>query len=575
MNILGLNTNHADTSAALIVNGEVVSAVEEERFKRIKHFSGFPNESINYCLNFGNIKLSDLDYIALNYDPNANVINKSIYFFKNIYKKNSWKKLLNLNKKILSKSNLKKYLKENGFNGQLVNIEHHLSHLFSSLALSEFDDGIGLTLDGFGDFSSLKSYYIKDKTIHNINTVNFPHSLGIFYQAITQYLGFRNYGDEYKVMGLASYGKPIYLKEFSNIINYCNKNYFRLNLNYFQHHKDINFAYSFHDGIPKFDDLYSEKLIELFGKSRKSDDEINDHHMNIAASMQKVFEDIVISILKELNKNFKFQNLYLSGGCALNSKFNGLIKKKTDFENIFIQPNSSDGGGSLGAAVAQHYNVSKELPSSDSFVYLGPSFTNEEIKKVIELRNDIKDFKIKYLQDDEIYKIASKKIYENLIIGWFKGRMEWGPRALGNRSILANPCNKNIKDILNLKIKLREKFRPFAPAIIFEDKRKLFDLNYSSPFMLNVVEAKEGAKNLIPSTVHVDNTCRVQTVSKSDNLHFYNLIKEFKNLSGVPVILNTSFNENEPIVLSPKEAIDCFVRTKMDFLVMENWTISR
>lgn len=577
MNILGLNFNHADASAALIVEDKIIAAVEEERFTRIKHYSGFPENSINYCLQKAKLSLSDIDIITLNYNSNSNFKFKLNYAFKNLFKLSTIKKIINYTKKANLDENLKKFCKKYNFKGKILNIDHHLSHLSSSLTLSKRPSGIGLTIDGFGDFCSMQSFFIcnKENKITTIKKVLYPHSLGIFYQSLTQFLGFKNYGDEYKVMGLASYGKPNLLNEFNKIIQYDEKNYFKLDLKYFAHDKNPNFKYFFPDGTPVFPNLYSNKLKTLFGAPRLPCEEINDHHMNIAASMQKTFENIVIKILKQLYMKYNCENLYLAGGCALNSKLNGLIKKETQFKNIYIQPNAGDGGGSLGSAVNFYYNKKKTLPNTKSHVFLGPDFSNDIIESILNNRKDIKKFQVKKISDDDIYKQTALKIYENKVVGWFKGRMEWGPRALGNRSILANPNNKNIKDILNLKIKLREKFRPFAPAVLIEDCEQYFDLDYQSPFMLNVVEAKRQAKESIPSTVHVDNTCRVQTVSFEDNQHFYNLIKAFKDISGIPVILNTSFNENEPIVLSPENAVDCFVRTQMDYLVLENWTISR
>ena len=576
MIILGLNYNHPDASASLIRDGKILSAVDEERFVRLKHYCGFPDNAISYCLSEAKINFSEIDFVAVNFNSKANFLEKISYTFKNLTKLSTLKKINNFSKRIIKKNNLKKYLENKGFKGKVINVEHHISHLSSSLYVSEFDNCVGLTIDGFGDFCSMESYICDSNKIKKIKKVLFPHSLGIYYQALTQFLGFENYGDEYKVMGLASYGKPKYLDKFSKILSFSEKDYFRLNLDFFSHHTDKNFKFSFENGVPKFNKLYTQKLIDLLGEERKPNEPISQKHKDIAASMQKCFEEVIIKILNHINKIYFQENLCIAGGCAFNSKLNGILKKKTNFKNIFIQPNAGDGGGSLGAAlyVNSIYNPNRKY-KNDNLVYLGPSFDNEKILQVIKSNNELSEFNIKKLTDEEIYKITAEKIVNNQVVGWFKGRMEWGPRALGNRSILANPANKNINDILNLKIKLREKFRPFAPAILNEYKFEYFDLEYESPYMLNVVDAKDLAKNKIPAVVHVDNTCRVQTVKKEDNKHFYNLISELKKISDIPVVLNTSFNENEPIVLNPKEAINCFLRTKMDFLVLENWTISR
>jgi carbamoyltransferase len=580
MIILGLNINHADTSACLIINGKVITAIEEERFVRIKHYAGLPINSIEFCLKQSELKIKDIDFITVNFSPAANLKQKTLYTVKNIFSKSTFKKILKFKNKLFHTSDLDKYLKMNNFKGKIINVEHHMSHIASSYYNSPFKNSVGLTIDGFGDFCSSQTFLCKENKIESIKKVYFPHSLGILYQAITQFLGFKNYGDEYKVMGLASYGEPLYMSQFDELIKYDNKNLFLLNLDYFSHHSNSKFSYNFSDGIPKFQDLYSEKMKELLGKDRSPNDKIEKRHFDIAASLQSSFEKILFSILNDLYNETGIENLCLAGGCALNSKFNGLIKEKTSFKNIFIQPNAGDAGGAMGAALHflqnKNSNKSKIEQIDTNKCYLGTSYSNEFIEeKLIRGNSLLKEYSFKRLEDKDIYMEVAERISKNQIIGWFKGRCEWGPRALGNRSILADPRNPNIKDILNAKIKLRESFRPFAPAVLEEFSNKYFDLDYSSPYMLNVVKAKQLAKDLVPSVVHVDNTCRVQTVSKIDNFHFYNLISEFNKLTNVPIILNTSFNENEPIVLNPDHAFDCFRRTSMDCLVLENWIITR
>ena len=580
MIILGLNINHADTSACLVINGKVITAIEEERFVRIKHYAGLPINSIEFCLEQSELKINDIDFITVNFSPAANLKQKTLYTVKNIFSKSTFKKILKFKNKLFHANDLDKYLKMNNFTGKIINVEHHMSHIASSYYNSPFKNSVGLTIDGFGDFCSSQTFLCKENKIESIKKVYFPHSLGILYQAITQFLGFKNYGDEYKVMGLASYGEPLYMSQFDDLIKYDNKNLFLLNLDYFSHHSNSKFSYNFSDGIPKFQDLYSEKMKELLGKDRSPNDKIEKRHFDIAASLQSSFEKILFSILNDLYNETGIENLCLAGGCALNSKFNGLIKEKTPFKNIFIQPNAGDAGGAMGAALHflqnKNSNKSKLEQIDTNKCYLGTSYSNEFIEeKLIRGNSLLKEYSFKRLVDKDLYAEVAERISKNQIIGWFKGRCEWGPRALGNRSILADPRNPNIKDILNAKIKLRESFRPFAPAVLEEFSNKYFDLDYSSPYMLNVVKAKQIAKDTVPSVVHVDNTCRVQTVSKIDNFHFYNLISEFNKLTNVPIILNTSFNENEPIVLNPDHAFDCFRRTAMDCLVLENWIITR
>ena len=580
MIILGLNINHADTSACLVINGKVITAIEEERFVRIKHYAGLPINSIEFCLEQSELEIKDIDFITVNFSPAANLKQKTLYTIKNIFSKSTFKKILKFKNKLFHTNDLDKYLKMNNFTGKIINVEHHMSHIASSYYNSPFKNSVGLTIDGFGDFCSSQTFLCKENKIENIKKVYFPHSLGILYQAITQFLGFKNYGDEYKVMGLASYGEPLYMSQFDDLIKYDNKNLFLLNLDYFSHHSNSKFSYNFSEGIPKFQDLYSEKMKELLGKDRSPNDKIEKRHFDIAASLQSSFEKILFSILNDLYNETGIENLCLAGGCALNSKFNGLIKEKTPFKNIFIQPNAGDAGGAMGAALHflqnKNSNKSKIEQIDTNKCYLGTSYSNEFIdEKLIRGNSLLKEYSCKRLEDKDLYAEVAERISKNQIIGWFKGRCEWGPRALGNRSILADPRNPNIKDILNAKIKLRESFRPFAPAVLEEFSNKYFDLDYSSPYMLNVVKAKQLAKDSVPSVVHVDNTCRVQTVSKIDNFHFYNLISEFNKLTNVPIILNTSFNENEPIVLNPDHAFDCFRRTAMDCLVLENWIITR
>ncbi len=580
MKILGLNLNHADTSACIIVNGKIIAAIEEERFVRIKHYAGFPKNSIDFCLKASNFKLSEIDFITVNYSSSANLKEKIFYTIKNFFSHATLKKISNFRKKILNADDFQKYLKVNKFNGEIVNVEHHMSHIASSYYNSSFNSAVGLTIDGFGDFSSSQTYICKDNNINNIKKVFFPHSLGILYQSITQFLGFKNYGDEYKVMGLASYGEPNYMDQFEKLVKYDKKNLFNLNLDYFSHHTNSKFTYNFHDGIPKFPNLYSKNIFKILGHDREPNTEIEKKHFDIACSLQKTFENILFNILNDLYEENKIDNLCLAGGCALNSKFNGLIKQKTSFKNIFIQPNAGDAGGSMGSAL---YLMKNKYPkvelveqSKRNKCYLGSSYSNQFIEEeLVKTKKISKNFSCRKLDDQELYSEVAKRIKDNQIIGWFKGRCEWGPRALGNRSILADPRNPNIKDILNKKIKLRESFRPFAPAVLEEFSNQYFELDYSSPYMLNVVNAKELAKKKVPSVVHVDNTCRVQTVGKKDNLHFYNLIEKFNEFTGVPILLNTSFNENEPIVLSPIHAYDCFERTSMDCLILENWIVSR
>ena len=460
MIILGLNINHADTSACIIVNGKIEAAIEEERFTRIKHFAGFPYNSIEFCLKHTNKKLSDVDYITLNFSPYSNFKQKMLYSIKNILSISTLKKIYNFKNKLFNQNQLNKFLKLHDFKGKIINVEHHKSHIASSYYNSKFNKSAGLTIDGFGDFCSTQSFLCNNNKIQNLKKVHFPHSLGILYQTITQFLGFKNYGDEYKVMGLAPYGDPVFMDDFNKLIKYDKNKLFELNLNFFSHHTNPNFSYNFFDGKPIFPNLYSSKITDLLGDERKPNSDLNKRHFDIACSLQKTFEKILILILNDLYSETKVENLCLAGGCALNSKFNGIIKKNTSFKNIFIQPNAGDAGGSLGSATYYLKNNYKNELSIESNCYLGSSFTNEYLEKnLIEINKKNKNYSFHKLKDVDLYAEVANRISEGQIAGWFRGRCEWGPRALGNRSILADPRNPNMKEILNKKIKFRENFR--------------------------------------------------------------------------------------------------------------------
>ena len=414
MVIIGLNINHADSAACIIVNGKIVAAIEEERFVRKKHYSGFPIFSIEFCLQSAKLKMSEVDFVTLNYSPTSNLKQKVLYSIKNLASLATLKKIISFKNKFFQANELNSYLSKNNFNGKVVNIEHHMSHIASSYYNSTFENAAGLTLDGFGDFCSTETFLCNNNKIENLNKVYFPHSLGILYQAITQFLGFKNYGDEYKVMGLASYGEPKYLKEFESLAKYSDKNFFLLNLEYFSHHSNSDFSYNFPDGIPKFTDLYSRKIINLLGDERHPNDRIKEHHFDIACSLQKCFEDIIFSILNKLYLKTKIENLCLAGGCAFNSKLNGLIREKTPFKNIFIQPNAGDAGGSMGSAL--HFLKSDEIGKSYVYqneknkCYLGTEYSNDFIEDNLNIsRSTI----YQYLRNEGVVIKGFKKIKNN------------------------------------------------------------------------------------------------------------------------------------------------------------------
>jgi len=580
MNIIGINAYHADSSACLVIDGKLINAVEEERFTRIKHWAGFPIQSIKFCLENANLKISDIDKISLNFDPNANLLKKILFIIK---KKPSVGLILNRlkrKKKYQSiKTILDKEFTDDKFKGDIENIEHHYAHLSSAYHVSPFDKACVLSVDGFGDFASTAWGFGENNQIIINKKIYFPHSLGIFYQAITQFLGFKNYGDEYKIMGLAPYGKPTFVNKLKEILQLNSDGTFKLNLDYFKFYKQ-NFSYKWDAGEIKIEDLYSKKLINLLGEEKTKKNKIDDFHKDLAHSTQKVYEEAFLNILNNLFKKYKNENLCISGGCGMNSVANGKILNNTNFKNIYVQPAAGDAGGSIGAAYASYFKDKKNKKNFQmTHSYWGTSFDDKQILKTInENEIKIKNQNCKHekiLDDESLCKIVSKMISEGKVVGWFQDKMEWGPRALGNRSILGDPRRADMKDILNIKIKRRESFRPFAPSILREHVKDWFEQEDDVPFMMKVYQVKKNKRHEIPAVTHVDGSGRLQTVKQETNSKYYNLIKQFYNLTNVPILLNTSFNENEPIVSKPEEALDCFLRTKMDVLVLGNNLIQR
>ena len=574
MNILGLNVFHADTSACILKDGKIVVAVEEERFTRIKHFTGFPKNSIDFCLKKTNLNLNQIDSICVNFNNNYNLREKLFFSIKNLNSANIYNKLFSLIKKKSLSGLFKKFYNYETAD-KIKFIPHHLAHISSTFYYQDINDALGFSFDGSGDFSTVEIYKLKkSKKIEIIEKINYPDSIGIFYQAFTQFLGFKNYGDEYKVMGLASYGNPIYKDRIKKIIK-KGKNFFQLDLSYFDF-KNTIIDYDFDSGIPFFDDLYSSKIQKLFGKPRGINEPINQIHKDIASSLQQALEEIVLEKIDKLKNKYKFKNLCLSGGCAFNSTLNGKIIKSSGFENVYLSPNPGDAGGAAGAAL--YYATEKKINIiTDRNPYLGTSYDSAYIEKnIISKIKQFKHIKVNKFEDlPDLYNATAQILKEPKVIGWFQDRMEWGPRALGNRSILANPTYETMREIINIKIKRREEFRPFAPAILQEKVKDYFKIkdDNAASFMGAIYEVTDYAKKKIPSVVHIDNTARVQIVSNQSNLKFYNLIKEFDKLTNIPVLLNTSLNVNEPICESPENAFEVFTKTSMDALVIENWLL--
>jgi carbamoyltransferase len=599
--ILGLNAYHGDSSACLVKDGLLVAAAEEERFRRIKHWAGFPSEAISYCLAEAKIGLDEVGHVAINQDSKANLW-KKIGF--TLSKRPDLGLVFDRIKNKKERANVREELARtflgDSFAGEVHEVEHHLAHLGSAFLVSPFDDAVVVSVDGFGDFASTAWGLGSGSEIRVEDKVYFPHSLGIFYQALTQYLGFPNYGDEYKVMGLAPYGEPRYMAEMRTIVQLQDDGTYKLNLDYFRHHKE-KIEYEWESGEPRVGSLFSEALGGLLGSARGKGDELTQHHKDIARSVQAMYEEAFFHLLNTLYKRHGLDRLALAGGCAMNSVANGKIALKTPFKKIYVQSAAGDAGGAIGAAFvvwnriangatvntsSQHLTLAGAkglLPKGRSFVmdhaYWGPQFTNDEIARVLQSRRDelnVKTFSIEEVSEDSaLCQQAAQAIAKGQVVGWFQGRMEWGPRALGNRSILGDPRRADMKDILNIKIKRRESFRPFAPSILREAVSEWFEMNEDVPFMMQVFQIRKDKRALIPAVTHVDGSGRLQTVHRDANARYYLLIEKFCELTGVPMVLNTSFNENEPVVCHSEEALDCFLRTKMDVLFMGNWVITR
>ncbi len=565
--ILGINTFHAGSSAAVIIDGQPVVAIAEERLNRVKYYAGFPRLAIGRCLKVAGIAFSDIDHVAVGRDSSANLHKKLQFALRNP------SKLLNL-ARIRSKGktldDLKTLIADNcdidpaSLRFRTYNVEHHLAHTASAYFASGWDHSAGITIDGSGDFVSCMMSECRDAEIKVLKRVFVPHSLGTLYTAVCQFIGYPKYGDEGKVMGLAPLGSDVYGPFFENMLR-SRPPVFELNPEYFlpfgaNQGMEIN-----ESGEMVVHRLYSDKFIEALGPAREPYSEITQRDMDIAFGLQKVFEKYYIYLLNELHKLVPTTRVSMAGGCALNSVANGKALIETPFREMAIQPAAGDDGLAIGAALYTsnvHLNEGRRWVMSDS--YLGDEHSDEVIKRELDARR----IEYRELGRDELIDLTSDEIVKGNVVGWFQGRMEWGPRALGNRSILAHPGFPGMKDILNARIKHREAFRPFAPSVLVERQSEIFEQDHPSPFMLHVYKIRTEWRDRLSAVNHVDDTGRLQTVARSENPLYYDLIAKFGEKTGIPVILNTSFNENEPIVCTPAEAIDCYLRTKMDTLVV-------
>ena len=574
MYILGINAYHGDSSACLLKDGIVVCATEEERIRRIKHWAGFPSQAIKFCLEDEGISIEQVDYITISRDPKANFYKKILHALRySISISAIWDRLGNSKKVSSVKQELANlfHLPIASIKAEVHNIEHHRSHIASSFFASPFKESAILSIDGFGDFTSTMTAVGSGNKFKVLKEVNYPHSLGVFYTAVTQFLGFPNYGDEYKVMGLAPYGKPKYLKELDQILKLSDDGFFKLNKKYFKHFKQ-GVAMDWEGGSPTIESLFTKDWEDLFGKSREKGAKLEQWHIDLATSAQKFTEKVIFHLLNHLHQETGSENICITGGVAQNSVANGRLLENTPFKNIYIPSAGHDAGTSIGSALFLYNQLlgNSRMPEITS-AYFGSKFNHEEIIKVL----DKEGVSYTILSDDDLFERVSDKLVNGGVVGWFQGRAEFGPRALGNRSILVDPRGKDAKDLLNEKIKRRESFRPFAPSILKEAVGEYFIQHDAVPFMEKVFDIKKEKYEQIPAVTHVDGTGRLQSVDKDVSPRYHKLISKFAEKTGVPILLNTSFNENEPIVNKPEEALACFLRTKMDMLVMENIIIER
>jgi carbamoyltransferase len=622
MFILGINAYHGDAAAALIRDGRIIAAAEEERFNRVKHCAGFPTEAVRYCLRTAGIGIEDVAHIGVSRDPSAH-LHKKILFAATRAARQVGRSSRQVAVETIGGSEEegkggtgKGEQGTNGANGsngaraigsgifaqvkdrlnnaakvrdlkddlaaalsvargdiraQFHNIEHHRAHLASSFYVSPFARAALLSIDGFGDFVSTMWAVGEGNSIEVLDQVEFPHSTGIVYTATTQFLGFPHYGDEGKVMGLAPYGQPRYIDAFRDIIRTEARGQFRLNLDYFRHHAE-GVDMTWDQGSPVIGRIFSQEFAQTFGAARAPGAPLTDRERDIAASLQLRLEEVGFHVLNHLHAETGLTDLGLAGGVAYNSVMNGKILLNTPFRRVYVQPAAGDSGTALGVCYEIHNGILKQTRGEVMLgAYTGPEFTDAEISAELERSN----LAFETLTDSEVTKRAAQDIAGGLVVGWFQGRMEFGPRALGNRSIVVDPRRADMKEILNQRIKKREPFRPFAPSILEERTADYFEQSHPAPTMLMVYQVRGERRAEIPAVTHVDGSGRLQTVSRELNPRYYQLISDFNDLTGVPVVLNTSFNENEPVVCTPRQALDCFLKTRMDVLYLGKHVVRR
>jgi len=569
MNILGLNAFHGDASAALLADGQLIAAIEEERLNRIKHWAGFPNLAAAACL--AGSDPDEVEHVAISRNPFAHIARKALYA---AVRPASWRRSMSRVSNIVQVTRLSAERPGTVLSGlrraRIHKVEHHRAHLASAFFASPFEEAAVVSVDGFGDYSSVQWGVGRGNRIEVRGSVLFPHSLGIFYTAFTQFLGFPKYGDEYKMMGLAAYGEPRFAPLVHRVVRTISGQC-RLDLDYFTHHNQgVKMTW---DGCePVSSNLFSRKIVSIFGDAREPRSELTTRHADLAASVQAVLEENYFALLNHVHQQTGQRALCLAGGVALNCAANGKIFEKTPFRDLYIQPAANDAGTSIGAALSVWH---ERLNQPRSFVmqhaYYGPEYSDQEIHAELASAGVVSH----HLNEAELVNRTAAEIAAGKVVGWFQGRMEFGPRALGNRSILADPRRKDMQQLLNSRIKHREHFRPFCPSVLQEAAADFFETGYPSPFMVTAYRIKPERQQDLCAVTHADGTGRVQTVDRESNPLYWKLIRRFGEITGVPVLLNTSFNENEPIVQTPAEALDCFLRTRMDVLVVGRYLLAK
>jgi carbamoyltransferase len=567
VNVLGLNAFHGDASAALLLDGQLIAALEEERLNRVKHWAGFPEQAANACLAMAGVE--HVDHVAISRDPKAHFWTK---VGRVLAQPGAWRRMASRAKNTVEVARLADRLDASGLarsdRAKIHFIEHHRAHLASAFFASPFDEAAVVSIDGFGDFSSVMWGVGRGQHIEVKGCVRFPHSLGQFYTAFTQLLGFPKYGDEYKMMGLSAYGRPCFAEQVRDVVR-VEGDQVRLNLDYFVHHSQ-GVEMTWDGGEPLLGQIYSKKMADVFGPARGPLTELGPRHADLAASVQLVLEECYFALLNAVYERTRLKKVCLAGGVALNCVANGMIFERTPFEDVYIQPAAHDAGTSIGAALhVWHEVLDRPRGFRMRHVYYGSEHGDAEIER--ELRSC--GLAPARVDEAQLVDDTARALAAGSIVGWFQGRMEFGPRALGARSILADPRRADMKDVLNARIKLREPFRPFCPSIVAEAIGEFFETSYPSPFMVQAYKIKAHQRQRIPAVTHEDGTGRLQTVERDVNPLYWHLLTRFGELTGVPILLNTSFNENEPIVNTPAQAIDCYQRTRMDGLAIGSFFV--